>query len=384
MFLCAPVYMLMVSRIGKRFVTLIYMTILGVIFLLMGNWFLLPYYVLVGLLCEAILWKEGSCQKPKRLTAAWTAASLLYNGVNLLPIWFFWDTYYDFALASGMEQSYIDSYVRYYTSHGWLAFILLFTTLMGFLGCMVGSRLIRRHFSEGRRPMRADASFAVPVKLWALLCVFAGVTIGGNVLLTCILTGGALLYLVLQRNFRLAASYGCFYLLLALLLYGIRFHGLRMPVFSEFYVLMFWNLSPIFLVSWDLITTPPGMLSAFLSRLRMPTPFILGLLVVFRFFPTMRTELKGVGRSMKNRGLTAAGQLLAHPVQSMEYVLVPFLLRVLQLADQLSVSAVARGAERPGVRGSYYEKRIGARDHIAAAACAIVTASYLVLERSMA
>ena len=66
--------------------------------------------------------------------------------------------------------------------------------------------------------MRADASFAVPVKLWALLCVFVGVTIGGNVLLTCILTGGALLYLVLQRNFRLAASYGCFYLLLALLL----------------------------------------------------------------------------------------------------------------------------------------------------------------------
>ena len=65
--------------------------------------------------------------------------------------------------------------------------------------------------------MRADASFAVPVKLWALLCVFAGVTIGGNVLLTCILTGGAFLYLVLQRSFRLAASYGCFYLLLALL-----------------------------------------------------------------------------------------------------------------------------------------------------------------------
>ena len=40
------------------------------------------------------------------------------------------------------------------------------------------------------------------------------------------------------------------------------------------------------------------------------------------------------------------------------YVLVPFLLRVLQLADQLSVSAVARGAERPGVRGSYYEKDV--------------------------
>ena len=110
MFLCAPVYMLMVSRIGKRFVTLIYMTLLGVIFLLMGNWFLLPYFIVTGVICEVILWKRGACGDPKRMTAAWTAASLLYNGVNLLPIWFFWDTYYDFALASGMEQSYIDSF----------------------------------------------------------------------------------------------------------------------------------------------------------------------------------------------------------------------------------------------------------------------------------
>ena len=124
------------------------MTILGVIFLLMGNWFLLPYYVLVGILCEAILWKEGFCQKPKRLTAAWTAASLLYNGVNLLPIWFFWDAYEAFALSSGMEQSYIDSFVQYYTSTGWLVFIILFTVLGGFLGSLVGGKLIKKHFKK--------------------------------------------------------------------------------------------------------------------------------------------------------------------------------------------------------------------------------------------
>ncbi len=129
--------------------TLIYMTILGVIFLLMGNWFLLPYYVLVGSPLR------GGSLEGRLLPKAETADCRLDGGepavqrrVNLLPIWFFWDAYYDFALASGMEQSYIDSYVRYYTSPGWLAFILLFTTLMGFLGCMVGSRLIRRHFQK--------------------------------------------------------------------------------------------------------------------------------------------------------------------------------------------------------------------------------------------
>ena len=82
--------------------------------------------------------------------------------------------------------------------------------------------------------MRADASFAVPVKLWALLCVFAGVTIGGNVLLTCILTGGALLYLVLQRNFRLAASYGCFYLLLRCCCTASGFTGCACRSFRNF------------------------------------------------------------------------------------------------------------------------------------------------------
>ena len=147
-FLCAPVYMLMVSRIGKRFVTLIYMTLLGAIFFLMGNWFLLPYFIVVGFLCEAILWKQGSCDNSNRMTASWTVASFLYNGINLLPIWFFWDTYYDFAISSGMEQSYIESYVHYYTAYGWIIFILMFTTLMGFLGCMLGIHLIHRHFKK--------------------------------------------------------------------------------------------------------------------------------------------------------------------------------------------------------------------------------------------
>lgn len=96
----------------------------------------------------------------------------------------------------------------------------------------------------------------------------------------------------------------------------------------------------------------------------MPTPVILGLLVVFRFFPTMRSEVKSVGRSMRNRGLTAPAQLVSHPAVSCEYVLVPLLLRCLQIADQLAVSAVARGAEYPGKRGSYYGKRLGVPDYI--------------------
>lgn len=148
MFLCGPVYCLLLYRVRKHFVALVYMTILGIVFFLMGNLYLLPYFILVGIICEIILWKESTARNPKQVTASWTVASLLYNGLNLLPIWFFWDTYYDFAVKSGMEQSYIDSYVYYYTIPGWIAFILIFTTLMGFLGGYAGNKLMNKHFKK--------------------------------------------------------------------------------------------------------------------------------------------------------------------------------------------------------------------------------------------
>lgn len=147
MLLCAPIYFLMVGRVRQRGVSFVYMTILGIVFLIMGNWYLLPYYMVIGAICEAILWKNG-WESKKKMTAAWTIASLLYNGVNLLPLWFFWDTYEEFAVSSGMEQSYIDSFVRYYSSPEWLIFIILFTTICGFIGSLTGGRLMDKHFKK--------------------------------------------------------------------------------------------------------------------------------------------------------------------------------------------------------------------------------------------
>ncbi len=209
-----------------------------------------------------------------------------------------------------------------------------------------------------------ETALSVPVKAWAVACAILGVSLTANTLLTCLLALLAFCQWVFERRWRLCLTFGAFYLVLALLLYLIRFHGLHMVVFSEFYVLMFYNLMPIFLVAWNLITTPPGQLSAALSKIHTPTPVILGLLVVFRFFPTMKAELKGVRQSMKNRRLTEPVQVLRHPAVTCEYVLVPLLLRCLQIADQLSVSAIARGAQAPGVRGSYYARGMQPADFL--------------------
>ncbi len=224
---------------------------------------------------------------------------------------------------------------------------------------------------------RQQYSFAVPVKLLALLLSMLSVFLIRDTNLTYIPTMLALLYLAWQRNWRTFLGYGGFYAFLTMLLFLIRAYGLRMWIFSEFHVFLFWYLTPVGLVAWDLATTPPGLLSAFLSKVHAPKPIMLGLLVVFRFFPTMRTELSSLQRSMHNRGLTAASQVLAHPAATFSYMLVPMITRCLQVADQLAVSAVARGAEAPCRRESYFSRPLRMRDYACMAIYVLSTAAFL-------
>ena len=140
---------------------------------------------------------------------------------------------------------------------------------------------------------------AVPVKLVALVCAIVGTTCGsaagpaGAGALAVV----ALAFLAAQGRWRLAAGVAAVVAVLGVLLALIRFAGLRMAVFSEFHVLMFWNLSPVFLTGWALVSTPPGELSSFLSRVGAPTAVILGVLVAFRFFPTMRAAVSATAAS---------------------------------------------------------------------------------------
>lgn len=226
--------------------------------------------------------------------------------------------------------------------------------------------------------MRA-ASIAVPVKAAALLCAVAGVSLAADITATWVLAAVALLCLAFQRRWRMVVSCAAFYLVLALLLYLIRHHDLRMLVFSEFYVLLAYSLMPAVMAGWDLATTPPGLLSSALSKVHAPTPAILGLLVVFRFLPTMRSEFSAVWQSMRNRGLARAAHVARHPFRTCEYVLVPLLLRILQVADRLSASAVARGADAPGVRGSYYERAVGPADWVWLAIWVAATVAFLAV-----
>ena len=218
--------------------------------------------------------------------------------------------------------------------------------------CLAASGAAPNTASES--PASCDRTLAVPVKLIAFACMLLCVFLTDRPLWLWLPSLVGLCHLAFQGRWRLVASFTSFYLVLAALLWAITAQGLRMVLFSEFTVLLFWILFPVMIISWDLMTTPPGLLAEFMSRLHAPTSWILGMLVVFRFFPTMGSELASIVQSMRNRALLSPLQIVRHPALSCEYVLVPLLLRCLQTADQLTVSAIARCAEQPGARGSYH------------------------------
>ena len=143
-----PVYALLITRVAKRGASLAYLTMVGMVYLASGTWYLLPWYVLVGLICEAILWRGGSCQDSRNVIAACTVSGFLHQGTNLLPIVLFWDTYYAFSTSAGQDPTYVNDYLLYYTNPAWLAFILALTLVCALAGGMIGGRLIQKHFQK--------------------------------------------------------------------------------------------------------------------------------------------------------------------------------------------------------------------------------------------
>ncbi len=148
MLLLAPVYFLMVQKVNKRGVSFVYYSLIGVVYLIMGNWYLLPYMMIVGIVLELILLKKGSFNDSKKLSIAWITASFLQNGVNVLPIVLFWNAWESFAKQSGMTDEYIKAYAHYFTDVKWVVFIIIFTTLCGVIGSIFASKLLKKHFKK--------------------------------------------------------------------------------------------------------------------------------------------------------------------------------------------------------------------------------------------
>ncbi|NEG89065.1 energy-coupling factor transporter transmembrane component T family protein [Bifidobacterium aerophilum] len=88
-----------------------------------------------------------------------------------------------------------------------------------------------------------------------------------------------------------------------------------------------------------------------MRRMHVPEAIVIPCMVVIRFFPTIVHDYRQIRNAMALRGI-AAGRfaLVRHPVQSLEFILVPLLMNATIVSRDLSVAALTKGL---GIAGEH-------------------------------
>jgi energy-coupling factor transport system permease protein len=128
--------------------------------------------------------------------------------------------------------------------------------------------------------------------------------------------------------------------------------ALGAPSFFLFMISRFVPLSALLV----LVTKTTGVSSIIqaLQEFHLPRTLIIPTSVMFRFFPTVKQEIRSITDSMRMRS-SASGQRsgISSPILTMEYLFVPLLMRSVKIAEELGASAVVRGIENPYTRTVY-------------------------------
>lgn len=119
-----------------------------------------------------------------------------------------------------------------------------------------------------------------------------------------------------------------------------------------------------------------------LEKTGLPRSITLTFAVTLRFMPTIGQEMGAIRDSMKIRNIPFnLWSVLKAPVEMMEFIMVPLMMRFVKVAEELSAAAVVRGIERPGRRGSLFVSRLGAKDFVYLLAVAAYAVFLFCFER---
>lgn len=92
-------------------------------------------------------------------------------------------------------------------------------------------------------------------------------------------------------------------------------------------------------------TTISEFMAAF-SKMKLPATFVIPFAVMFRFLPTVQEEWDGIRQAMGFRGIGMRFKTVFwHPIETIEYVIVPLLFSCVNVMDELVAASLARGLD---------------------------------------
>lgn len=148
-------------------------------------------------------------------------------------------------------------------------------------------------------------------------------------------------------------------------------------IMPEFFFFMILRLLPTIMSAHCIMKKQPGEIASFLQKAKLSNNVSLMLTVAFRFAPSVGSEVSSIKDNMKNRGMLSTSSVVRHPARTVEYAFVPLMMRSLDIADDLTLSAMTRGVEAPCRRYSYFDIKFRVQDALCILCFVIMTGSLL-------
>lgn len=135
------------------------------------------------------------------------------------------------------------------------------------------------------------------------------------------------------------------------------------------------HMLPGFVMGYYLIdSTTVSEFVAAMKRMRVPENIVIPMSVVFRFFPTVKEEYNSINHAMKMRGISLAGD----PIKMLEYRIVPLMVSIAKIGEELSAAALTRGLGAPTKRTNICSIGFGLLDIVLALIAALCWVGYII------
>lgn len=157
----------------------------------------------------------------------------------------------------------------------------------------------------------------------------------------------ALVLLVINRQMRTALIYGGLFLvaIVAKLTQGMYALPSVFNMISVLLVAMVIRLFPIFMLGYYIIeSTKVDEFVAAMNKWHIPDAFIIPITVVFRFVPTLKEESSAITDAMRMREIQfGTKKFRKNPAAILEYRVIPLIMSIAKIGDELSAAALTRG-----------------------------------------
>lgn len=177
-----------------------------------------------------------------------------------------------------------------------------------------------------------------------------------SVVFVCVLTGIPLVLLLTNHQWKTATIYGVLFVLAIIFNYYRDFIEIP-PVLNGIVALLIelvMRFFPGFMMGYYIIkSTKADEFVSAMERWHITKKVLIPIAVVFRFVPTMQEEAHSITEAMKMREIRfGTKKFWRSPGSLLEYRLIPLLISVVKIGDELSASALTRGLGRQGKRSS--------------------------------